>query len=283
MQGYPQGYFQDQPGQSVGAQILAATAQRAAAGGPFDDQWATGVWQQAGLNPQQAAAAHAYVRNYQQQTGRQLSESDLNDVIGQVQTGGAPNAAGWRSQGGGQAQQQPYQPAVGYPQPSAGGWGSNPQPNAGGWSGYPQQPGYPGGGMVQGGPYRYGGGAASQWPGGVGEVQVGGNAMQYYDSQPGRMTTQVQNKTPGMSYGGQAQQPSVQNPQVPLAHQVNPMVWDSLGPVGQELARGAIAQTGQDVGQYEYDMNRARPQGYAGQAQPTARYRPLQRGYAGGF
>lgn len=121
--------------------------------------------------------------------------------------------------------------------------------------GYPQAPGYPGGGQAGGGYWS----DASR-----------GNP------QPGMMYAQVltpmggqgpkQQGGPYMAYGQPAPQPKpaaqpYQRPSVPLAHQVNPLVWDSLGPVGKELAYGAIGATGQDPDQYEYDLNQSRPRG----------------------
>lgn len=136
------------------------------------------------------------------------------------------------------------------------------QPGAGGM-GYPQAPGYPGGDPFAGGvyrkqPYYYGGGDSRmpRDPGGMSDMmgrfegnlkQQGGPAMRY-----GQQPAQPQQKPAVQPY---------QRPTVPLAHQVNPMVWDSLGPVGRELAYGAIGATGQDPTQYEYDLNQARPRG----------------------
>ncbi len=111
---------------------------------------------------------------------------------------------------------------------------------------------------VQGGPYMRGGvgsvpnGAGSSWGGAV----QGGPYMQYGTPSP-------QLRPPGTP------------PKVPLAHQMAPWVWDSLSPMGKELAYGAIEQTGQDPGEYENALNKARPQGQAPRMTST-RYAPSQ-------
>jgi hypothetical protein len=81
---------------------------------------------------------------------------------------------------------------------------------------------------------------------------------------------------------GSSQQPSAQNPRVPPAYQVNPMVWDSLGPVGKELARGAIGATGQDPGEYEYQLNQSRPRGSMPRS-TSMQYGPARNAFTGGY
>jgi hypothetical protein len=50
---------------------------------------------------------------------------------------------------------------------------------------------------------------------------------------------------------------------VPLPYQVRPDVWDAMGPVGQQLALGAVAKAGWDPTEYQYQLNQSRPQGTA--------------------
>ncbi len=63
-----------------------------------------------------------------------------------------------------------------------------------------------------------------------------------------------------------------QNPQqpIPLPYQINPAVWDSLGPVGQQLALSAAEAAGWDKNEYLRQINAARPQGTAPGASSTA-------------
>lgn len=184
--------------------------------------------------------------------------------------------------------------------------------------GYPGMPGYPGGGMTnpyadidaqyrymygQGAPIsqlgplldqvqRMGGAADPQWLRAAIQQTTGQRAAADSPYWHGAAAQQGSAFAPG---GGMASapgrdtysfdprgtgQPSVQNPQVPLAHQVNPAVWDSLGPVGKQLAYGAIGQTGQDPEQYEYDLNQSRPKGQAPRSTYTSYARPRS-AYAG--
>jgi hypothetical protein len=127
-------------------------------------------------------------------------------------------------------------------------WGGAPR------GAYPQMPGYPGGGRMLGN---------------------GQNPSNSYYQDP--------NNPDMMRYAsGSSQQPSAQNPRVPPAYQVNPMVWDSLGPVGKELARGAIGATGQDAGEYEYQLNQARPRGSAPRS-TSMQYAPSRNAFTGGY
>jgi hypothetical protein len=180
--------------------------------------------------------------------------------------------------------------------------------------GYPQMPGYPGGGMrgidpgyrmapdfwsgpqptpMPGGNEPYGSGGRSDgdrawlggspwgdymqgrgWSGayaggmpaglGQGPTQGWGNEMRYQGPQP--------------SGGGQ---PSTL-PQVPLPHQVNPAVWDSLSRTGRGLALGAAGAGGWDTQDYEDTINQTRPRGYARQASQYG-YRAPRSGYQGGM
>lgn len=87
----------DDPGHSIGAQIMEAVQARAASGLPFDEAWSTGLWQRAGLTPEQAKLVHNYVRTWQQTSGKAAGESDLNEVLGQVKAGQVPDASKWSS------------------------------------------------------------------------------------------------------------------------------------------------------------------------------------------
>ena len=58
--------------------------------------------------------------------------------------------------------------------------------------------------------------------------------------------------------GAQASGRTFQNP-----NQVSPAVWDSLGPVGQGLARSAAQSMGWDADEYVRQINATRPQGTA--------------------
>lgn len=49
----------------------------------------------------------------------------------------------------------------------------------------------------------------------------------------------------------------------PLPHHINPIVWDALGPVGQELTLGASEAFGFDPREYERQLNASRPMGTA--------------------
>jgi hypothetical protein len=99
---------------------------------------------------------------------------------------------------------------------------------------------------------------------GQGPAQGWGDEMRYQGPQPS---------------GGA--QPSTL-PQVPLPHQVNPAVWDSLSSTGRGLALGAAAAGGWDKQDYQDIINRTRPQGYARQASQYG-YRAPRSGYQGGF
>lgn len=63
-------------------------------------------------------------------------------------------------------------------------------------------------------------------------------------------------------YGG-----ALTNRMIPMGHQVNPGVWDSLGPVGQGLALSAVEKKGLDPTEYQRQINAARP---VGRARPSS-------------
>jgi hypothetical protein len=146
-----------------------------------------------------------------------------------------------------------------------------------GYGGVPgQQPGYArtadmqwAGGSPQG-DYMQGRGWSGAYAGGMpaglgqGPTQGWGDEMRYQGPQP--------------SGGGQ---PSTL-PQVPLPHQVNPAVWDSLSRTGRGLALGAAGAGGWDTQDYEDTINQTRPRGYARQASQYG-YRAPRSGYQGGM
>ena len=66
------------------------------------------------------------------------------------------------------------------------------------------------------------------------------------------------------------------NQLVPLPHQINPAIWDSMSPVAQQLTYSALkagkAQGGAwDPNEWLRQMNAARPKGYANR-QTTTQY-----------
>lgn len=62
--------------------------------------------------------------------------------------------------------------------------------------------------------------------------------------------------------GGGAQQ-AAQTQQIPLPHQINPVVWDSLGSVGQQLVLSGAEAAGYDPQEFLRQMKAARPLGTA--------------------
>lgn len=99
-----------------------------------------------------------------------------------------------------------------------------------------------------------------------------------------RYAGHVQQTQPYSGWGGWGgmpqQQPSwSQRPMVPRPYHVNPMVWDSLGNVGQQLALGAAEQQGYDANDWLRQLNESRPQGQAPRRVRT-QYAP-SRGFGG--
>ena len=86
----------------------------------------------------------------------------------------------------------------------------------------------------------------------------------------------------GMPGGQQRQgpfygtQPVAQQPRqrVPRPYHVNPMVWDSMGNVGQQLALGAAEQEGYDPDDWMRQLNESRPQGQAPRRVQTSYAQP---------
>jgi hypothetical protein len=65
------------------------------------------------------------------------------------------------------------------------------------------------------------------------------------------------------------------NQPIPLPYQINPAVWDSMGPTGQSLALAAAEAAGWDKNEYLRQINAARPQGTAPGASSTAFRTPM--------
>jgi hypothetical protein len=124
--------FTDQPGHSIGAQLMQAVQQRVASGQPLDQGWAEGLWQRAGLTPQQAQAANAFARQYQAGNGT-MNEQQLNGLVGVMRSGQTPTEAMFtpmaQAHGGPALAAAPNNPAQQAAQQPAAGPGFTDQPN----------------------------------------------------------------------------------------------------------------------------------------------------------
>lgn len=95
----PSGFFRDQPGRSVGGQIIDQINARIASGQPIDQAWSQALWQRTGMSPAQAAAMHQFGANFSLRYGRPMASNEIDEALGQVLVQGQaiPNEAAWRS------------------------------------------------------------------------------------------------------------------------------------------------------------------------------------------
>lgn len=131
--------------------------------------------------------------------------------------------------------------------------------------------------------------------------KYGAGAVEAMVANPEKYGAQIRNMA--QEFGGgavQSAQPSASRPwawgapqlqpeprrTAPPPWQINPMVWDSLGNVGQQLALGSAEESGYDADDWMRQLNASRPQGRAPRRVRTQYAQPRSAfgGYtAGGF